>query len=125
MSVKHSTYKSFKYAFNGIKEAFVNEPNFRIHTGISLLVILAAIFFQFNSLEFILLILTISFVVTLELINTTLETIVNMTSPQYQEKAKIAKDISAAAVFVSAITSVVVGGFLFLPKIFGLFYLLY
>ena len=88
MSVRHPTYKSFKYAFNGIKEAFVNEPNFRIHTAISVLVILTAIFLQFNSLEFILLIFTISFVVTLELINTTFEAIVNMISPQYQEKAK-------------------------------------
>jgi diacylglycerol kinase len=120
MSRKHSPLKSFPYAFNGIKIALQNEPNFKIHLAIAALALVVAVILKINTLEFAVLILTIGFVLILELVNTMLEALVDLVSPETREHAKIAKDVSAAAVLVAAILSVFVGLFLFLPKIISL-----
>ena len=117
MSLRFSTFKSFSFAFEGIKAALKNEPNFRIHIGLAILAVILGVVFKFSFLELAILALTIGFVLILELINTTLEAVVNLVSPEIQDQAKIAKDVSAAAVLVSAILSVIVAFFLFLPKI--------
>lgn len=118
MSKTHPTLMSFDYAFSGLRTALKKEPNIRIHLIIALLAIILAFFLNFNSVEWIILAFTIAFVLILELINTTLESLINMVSPEIKEEARIAKDVSAAAVLISAILSVIVGAFLFLPKIF-------
>jgi diacylglycerol kinase len=118
MSKEYSTLKSFSFAFDGIASALKQEPNFRIHIILGLIVLVAAYFLKFTSIEWLILILTIFFVLVLELINTTLEQLVDLVSPEVQPKAKIAKDVSAAAVLLSAIFSIIVGAILFLPKIF-------
>jgi undecaprenol kinase/diacylglycerol kinase (ATP) len=118
MSQTHPTLTSFGYAFSGLKTALKNEPNIRIHLLISLLAIILAFFLGFSPVEWIILAFTISFVLILELINTSLEALVNIVSPEIKEEARIAKDISAAAVFIGALLSLVVGAFLFLPKVF-------
>ena len=118
MSQTHPTLTSFGYAFSGLKTALKNEPNIRIHLLISLLTIVLALFLGFSPVEWIILAFTISFVLILELINTTLETLINIVSPEIKEEARMAKDVSAAAVLIGALLSVVVAGFLFLPKIF-------
>jgi len=110
--------KSFKFAFAGIKEAFESEKNMKIHISIAIAVLICALVLKFSAVEFAILILTIGFVLALELINTSLEEIVNIVSPEIQPKAKIAKDLAAAGVLVSAIVAVLIGVFLFLPKIF-------
>lgn len=115
MKKNHSIFKSFVFAINGVKEALKSEPNLIIHLAIALLVIIAAYFLKFNNYEWVILTLTIAFVITLELINTILEFIVDLVSPEIQEKARIAKDISAAIVLVGTIASVIIGVFLFLP----------
>jgi diacylglycerol kinase len=120
MSKKHSLSKSFAYAFEGLAAAFKNEPNFRIQAIIAILSLFLAIILRFSPTEMSILILTIGFVLVLELINTTLEALVDLVSPEIKDKAKLAKDISAAAVLLSTILSVVVGVFLFLPKLFKL-----
>ena len=118
MSQTHPTLTSFGYAFSGLKTALKNEPNIRIHLLISLLAIILAFFLGFSPVEWIILAFTISFVLILELINTSLEALVNIVSPEIKEEARIAKDITAAAVFIGALLSLVVGAFLFLPKVF-------
>ena len=120
MSKTHSTFSSFSYAFSGIRLALKNEPNIRIHFIIAILVAVLAYFLRFSRVEWIVLAFTIAFVLILELINTTLEEIVDMVSPGTRPKAKVAKDVSAAAVLISALLAVVVGAFLFLPKILPL-----
>ena len=117
MSKTHSSLESFRYAFSGLKAALRNEPNIRIHLGIALLAIVAAYFLRFTSTEWIILAFTIAFVLILELINTTLESLVNLVSPERRDEARFAKNVSAATVLVSAFLSVVVAAFLFLPKI--------
>lgn len=117
MSKTHSTIKSFGYAFHGIKTAVKNEPNIRIHLTIGSLAILLGFILRLTSTEWIILFFTIAFVLILELVNTSLEALVDIVSPELQPKAKVAKDVVAAAVLVSAILSLIIGGYLFLPKI--------
>jgi undecaprenol kinase/diacylglycerol kinase (ATP) len=118
MSKTHPTLMSFGYAFSGIKTALKREPNIRIHLVLALLAIILAFFLKFNPVEWIILAFTISFVLILELVNTTLEALVNIVSPEVKEEARVAKDVSAAAVLISAILALFVGAFLYLPKIF-------
>jgi diacylglycerol kinase len=117
MGVRHSLPKSFGFAFAGLKTAFRDEPNLRIHIGLGTVVIILAAFLGFSHLEWVILTFTIFFVIILELLNTVLEEIVNLVSPEIKGPAKIAKDVSAACVLVAALMSIIVGVVLFVPKI--------
>lgn len=110
---------SFKYAFEGIKEAWKTEQNLKIHFVIMTLVIIAGFMFEISVIEWIVCLLLFAIVISLELINTAIETTVDIAMPDINEKAKYAKDIAAGAVLFSAIISVIVGLIIFLPKIFG------
>ena len=112
--------KSFGYAGNGVKEAFKSEPNFRIHTVFAVISIVLAFYFHFSATKFALLILTVTLVIILELIITAIEKVVDKISPHYSPLAKIAKDVSAAAVLISALGAILVGLLLFLPNILQL-----
>lgn len=120
MGLRHSTQKSFFYAFQGIKTAYKNEPNLRIHTTIAILALIAGALLKLSILEWLLLAFTIFYVITLELLNTVLENVVDLVSPEIKGHAKVAKDVSAAGVLLAAILSVIVGLVLFLPKIIAL-----
>jgi len=111
------TSVSFKYAFEGILYAFQTQKNFRIHITMAGSVLLAAVFLKCTSLEFPVILLTIVLVITLELVNTSIEAAINLVSPENQPLAKIAKDLGAASVLVSAIISVAVGVLIFGPKL--------
>jgi len=117
MSRTRSLTSSFGYAFNGFKTAFKKEPNFRIHIVVATTAIISALFLGFSFQEWLILVFTISFVIILELLNTSVESIVDLVSPEIQPKAKVAKDVSAAAVLLSTVVAVFVGLALFLPKI--------
>ncbi|OGM06028.1 hypothetical protein A2125_00755 [Candidatus Woesebacteria bacterium GWB1_43_5] len=117
MKKDHSLLGSFKYAARGLKDAVKQESNLKVHLVIALAACISALFFKFNPLEWAILVLTVSMVFLLELINTTLETLVDIVSPEINEKSRIAKDVSAAGVLLAAIASIIIGVFLFLPKI--------
>jgi diacylglycerol kinase len=121
MSKRHSTPASFGYALSGLKEALVNEPNIRVHFLIGILAIILGFWLNISSNEWVVVFFTIAFVLVLELINTTLEAIVDIVSPRRHPKAKVAKDVSAAAVFVAAVLAIVVGIIIFLPKLIARF----
>lgn len=112
---------SFKYAFTGIKTAFLKERNMKIHFVMAFLVILMGIYFKIKTWEWIALIIVISLVISCEMINTTIEELVNLLSPNIRVEAKNAKDIAAGAVLVFAISSLVIGLIIFLPKVILLF----
>lgn len=120
MGYKHSTLKSFSYAFSGIKTALKEEPNFKIHIAIATIVFIFAYVLKLAPLEWLTLVLTISMVLILELVNTSLEALIDIVSPQIQEKARIAKDVAAASVLVASICAIIVGFVIFLPKILSL-----
>lgn len=119
MSVTHNLPKSFGYAINGLQEAVKKEPNFRVHVVVAILVLTAAALFKFSGVEWLILLLTIGLVIILELVNTAIEGVVDLVSPDIKDAAKIAKDASAAAVLVASLAAVVVGLVLFIPKLIG------
>lgn len=108
-----SLSKSFSYAIQGLWFCIRNERNMRIHFVIILFVLLFSRFYDFTNTEFIMLLLTFSSVIVSEMLNTALETVVNLVSQSYHQLAKLAKDISAGAVFISAVFSVTIGVILF------------
>lgn len=118
MSKTKTRVESIGYAWEGIVSTIKNEPNFKIHLAMGTIALIASLFLKFTIGETIVLILTISLVLILELVNTALEAIVDLASPRKNPIAKIAKDVSAAAVLVSAFTAILVGVLLFLPKIY-------
>ena len=117
MGNAHKVTKSFTFAFSGIKTAFEKEPNFKIHTIAATLALILASILGFSLIEWLILLLTIALVLIVELINTSVEALVNIVSPEIQEGARVAKDVLAASVLISAILATIVGVFLFLPKI--------
>lgn len=111
---------SFKYAIEGIISSFRTERNMKIHVLIMLIVIVAGILLKVSLLDWIILVIMISLVISAELFNTTIETVVDMITKEKDEKAKLAKDVSAGAVLVLAIGSIIVGLIIFVPKILNL-----
>lgn len=104
-----SVWKSFGYAFDGIVYAFRTQRNFKIHTGTTVLVVIAGLVLNVSESEWAALAIVVGLVFQTELTNTAVEAIVDRISPDYHELAKVAKDCSAAAVLVSAIAAAVVG----------------
>ena len=117
MESNHSLAKSFKFAIDGLKTAFTKGRNFRIQISLGAAAVILGMVFKITPFEWLGLILIIASVLILELVNTAIEEIVNMVSPEIQERAKIAKDVSAGAVLVASIAAIFIGAFLFLPKI--------
>jgi diacylglycerol kinase len=112
-----SRIKSFADAIEGIKFVFQTQQNARIHAVITLAVILIALVFKISRLEWIVLILVIGLVWTAEILNTAVEALVDMVNPAHNRGAGVIKDVSAGAVFVSAVISIVVGILIFGPKL--------
>lgn len=110
--------KSFVFAFNGLKILMKDEHNSRIHFVISVLVIVASVLFGLNTYEWIAIIFSIGLVFTAEITNTAIENIADFLTTEHNQKIKIIKDLSAAAVLISAVTSLTIGLIIFLPKIF-------
>ena len=108
---------SFKYAINGIISAFKTEKNMKIHVLVMILVIILGIVMKLTNIEWIICILSFGLVIGAELINTAIETTVDIAMPEKNEKAKLAKDVSAAAVLIFATTSAIIGLMIFVPKI--------
>jgi undecaprenol kinase len=118
MESKHSLFKSFLFAFAGLKTAVVRGRNFRIQILLGFLAIILAAVYKISGFDWLSLILIIASVLILELINTAIESIVDIVSPEIREKARIAKDVSAAAVLVASIAAVFIGAVIFIPLIF-------
>jgi diacylglycerol kinase len=116
---RHSLFKSFQFAFEGVRVAIEKGRNFRIQIGLGILACIFGLILGLTITEWLDLTLIIAIVLILELLNTAVESIVDMVSPEIQPKAKIAKDVAAAAVLIASAASLAIGAFIFLPKIFG------
>ena len=112
---------SFEYPVKGLKYAYRNEQNLAVDVGISIIVLIASVIFKLSLVEWVVVVFTIGAVLSLELINTAIEAVVDLVTEEYHPLAKVAKDTSAAAVFIIAIVAVIVGLIIFLPKIISLF----
>ncbi|GAA0482633.1 diacylglycerol kinase family protein [Salinibacillus aidingensis] len=111
----------FKYAFMGLRRVWTSEKNFRIHIFISGLVVFFGILLNLSMSEWLWTGVCIGLVLILETLNSAIEAIVDYLFPHYHDVAAKAKDISAAAVLLSALFAVFVGLFIFVPKIINLF----
>lgn len=116
---RHSIFKSFQFAFDGFKAAFIKGRNFRIQIGLFLAAVIFGVIFKIERAEWLDIFLIAGIVLILELVNTSLESIVDIVSPEIHPKAKIAKDVAAAAVLIASFFSILIAAFIFLPKIFG------
>lgn len=101
--------QSFKCAFDGLRYAVATQRNFRFHLVAAILVSAAAYFLKVSTTAWAVLILTINNVLVVELINTAIEVMVDLVSPEYHPLAKKVKDLAAGAVLLVAIASIVVG----------------
>ena len=109
---------SFRYAWCGISYAFQTQRNFRIHLFIGALAIGLSVFLRLQPVEMAVIGLTSGLVMVMELLNTAIESVVDLTVKQsYHELAKIAKDCAAGAVLVSAMAAVLVAVTLLLPPL--------
>ncbi len=111
---------SFTYPIKGLKYAYRNEQNLAVDLGIAAIVIIFGIIFKVSLVEWAILFLTMGLVIACELINTAIEATVDLVTEDYHPLAKVAKDTSAAAVFIFAIVAVLVGMIIFLPKIISI-----
>lgn len=122
-NLKHTKNKTFftamGHALDGIIRAFKTERNLRIDYIIGLFVLLSSLFFDFTKTEFACLCLTIGFVIFAEMINSTVEYMVDLITDRYDDRAKAAKDIAAGGVLISSCVAVVVAYFLFADKIYN------
>lgn len=117
MKVK-KLFHSFGHAVNGFRFALRKEQNFRIEVLASLLVVGAMFLAGVQAWEAIVLVIMIAGVLILEVLNTSLEQLVNMLKPRVHPKARVLKDLMATSVFLAAISAAVVGILIFWPYIF-------
>ena len=116
--------ESFKNALNGVVYVCKNERNMKVHLLLAVVVLILSFVYNINSIEFAVVCLTIGLVIVCEMFNTAIEVLIDMLVKEYNLKAKIAKDIAAGAVFVSAAVSMIVGYFVFFDKLLGTFEIL-
>ena len=108
---------SFKYAFEGIISTIIREQNMTIHFFATIFVVILGLFLNLSTLEWILISLICGLVLATELINTSIEAVVDLVSPKEHPLAKVAKDTAAGAVLVFALVSLIIGFMIFVPKI--------
>lgn len=114
---KITLLSSFYYAISGIVSAIKSERNVRIHLTLSVLVIFLGWVFSLTRIEWVIVVLVIGGMLSLELVNSAIERVVDLVTEDYHPLAKQAKDIAAGAVFLFAVTSVVVGIIIFGQRI--------
>ncbi|MBF1295718.1 MULTISPECIES: diacylglycerol kinase [unclassified Parvimonas] len=117
MKKNSNFFESFLCAFRGIIYIFKTERNFRFHIVFSLLVLLSSLTLNLSYVELSVILIMIAVVLTLEIINTIIENIMDFLCKNYNFKVKIIKDMASGAVLVSAFISVIVGYLIFVPKI--------
>ena len=121
----NSMFKSLTYAYRGIALALKSQRNFRFDFIFGIFVFILAIFLHFSFIELAVLILTINAVLFAELMNTVIEFVIDAYyGNRYSVIAKMSKDIAAGAVLIIAISSIIVGSMLFLPKIIKFYFIL-
>jgi len=114
--------KSFKYAFSGISYVLKTSRNFKIQLIFAVTSLMIGFLLQISQSNYVILIATIMSVLILEILNTSIESIVDLVvKKEFSSLAKISKDTSAGAVLIASINSVIIALYIFVPKIKLLF----
>jgi len=109
--------ESLSFALRGIRIA-LHQSNFRVMVSSAAIVVALAFFLMISKGEWLILLLVIGLVLSLEMLNTTLETMLDLLEPNFSEKIGVIKDLIAGAVLISCIVAVLTGLMIFVPKIF-------
>jgi len=117
--------KSFNFAFQGYNTLFKDEHNSIVHLFGSFISIILGFILKINTTEWILIIISIGFVFSMELLNSAVENLSDLVSPEKNKLIRKAKDQGAAAVLTAAISSFAIGTIIFIPKLIKLASLLF
>jgi diacylglycerol kinase (ATP) len=116
--VAHNLFVSFRYAWAGLQYAFTTQRNFRLHVCIGTLALSLGLGLHLAPVELAIIALTVGVVLAMELLNTALEAVVDLTvGRSYHDLAKVAKDCAAGGVMMTAMVAVLVAGLLILPPL--------
>lgn len=109
--------KSIKYSLEGLFVAFKEERSFHLYLFSVILLILLSIYYSISFLDQVIVAFALTFILVVELLNTALESIVDLVSPEYHKLAKKAKDCGSAATFVVVVFALILGIIIFIPYI--------
>jgi len=112
--------RSIGFALRGLLEGFRSERNVKIHFGAMVMVIIFGIWFRIDAWEWAAVLLCTALVISMELVNTGIEAVMDHLHPEIHDRVRLIKNISAGAVLVAAIISLVIGMIIFLPRIWAL-----
>ena len=110
---------SIKYALEGIGEGWRNHPNFRRQIGILMAVLAAGWWYKISGLEWVMVVLASGLVLSAEMVNTAIESVVDLATKERRPEAKIAKDAGAGGVMIMSVAAAIVGIIIFLPRLMG------
>ena len=120
--IKHYVY-STKYSLDGLLYAYKNEKSLWMHAFCSIVGISLGIIFKISLIQWSMILISLGFILAIELLNTAIEAVVDMVTLEYHPLAKIAKDCGSAASFIAVLISLIISGFVFIPKFMILFHL--
>ena len=110
-------FKSFGYAFRGIRQVIYWEQNAKVHSIAAIGVIAAGLYFHLSPMEWVAIVIVVGGVFAAETFNTAIEELSDTVSPEYDVRIKHVKDFAAGAVLIMAMVAFVVGLLIFIPKI--------
>jgi diacylglycerol kinase (ATP) len=116
MKRRPSIIESFNFAIEGVVHVLRTQRNLRIHFAVAVIVLVLAVLVGVSKIELIVLLIAIAFVLVAEMINTAIEGAIDAATTSFDPMAKLAKDIAAGAVLISAVTAVAVGYLVFAGK---------
>ena len=117
---KNPLYKSFGYAFEGIFAGIRGERNMKIHCFAAVCVIVAGVLFHISVTEWCICLVLFGLILSLELVNTAIEAVVDLVTEDKKQLAKLAKDTAAGAVLIAAVMAAMAGLLIFVPKLVSL-----
>jgi len=117
---KRNFITSFKDCIHGFEFVIVNEDNFKREIILGIIALILSFVLKVSSIEFIIILFVIALVLICEVINTSIEKTVDLYTKEYNETAKIAKDVSAFSVLLTCFFAAVIGIVIFVPKIINL-----
>ncbi len=113
-------FEALKNSMNGLIYSIKEQKNLKIQLFIALIVVILSIVLKINKIEIFFVCISICFVVFAEIVNTSIEKVVDLVTEEYNEKAKLAKDIAAGAVIISSLNAVIIGMIIFGDKIINI-----
>ncbi|MFD2046098.1 diacylglycerol kinase family protein [Ornithinibacillus salinisoli] len=105
------------YAWNGIKEVFRSELNFRLHIVAAIVVICSGVICHLTKIEWAFILICIAIVLITEIVNSAIEKMMDFLNPEHHPSVKVIKDIAASSVLIAAFFAAIIGTIIFAPKI--------